>query len=466
MTNDIGVIGLGVMGKNLAWNMESKGYKVSIHSLYENEIKDMSLQSEGKNIHPTYSIQDFIQSIERPRKILLMVKAGTPTDKTIDLITPYLELGDIIIDGGNTNYLETIDRNLKLSKEGINFIGMGVSGGENGALKGPSLMPGGQEDAYNKISDILIDISAKTDDGEPCVTYIGPDGSGHYVKSVHNGIEYADMQIIAESYSLMKNFLGMNNFEIADTFKKWNQGELESYLINITSHIFNKLDASNSPLVESILDTAGQKGTGKWTSINSLELGVPLTIITESVFARFISSFKNERVQASKILNGPEMSCDVNKEEFLEKIRKSLYMSKICAYAQGFSQIKKASDEHKWDLDLGEIASIWRKGCIISAQFLNRIREAYNSNDNLENLLLDEYFKDIVTQYQYSLRDVVMQAVKNGIPTPGLSASINYYDSYRAENLPANLIQAQRDYFGAHTYELKGQDGYFHTNWE
>lgn len=466
MTNDIGVIGLGVMGKNLAWNMESKGYKVSIHSLYENEIKDMSLQSEGKNIHPTYSIQDFIQSIERPRKILLMVKAGTPTDKTIDLITPYLELGDIIIDGGNTNYLETIDRNLKLSKEGINFIGMGVSGGENGALKGPSLMPGGQEDAYNKISDILIDISAKTDDGEPCVTYIGPDGSGHYVKSVHNGIEYADMQIIAESYSLMKNFLGMNNFEIADTFKKWNQGELESYLINITSHIFNKLDASNSSLVESILDTAGQKGTGKWTSINSLELGVPLTIITESVFARFISSFKNERVQASKILNGPEMSCDVNKEEFLEKIRKSLYMSKICAYAQGFSQIKKASDEHKWDLDLGEIASIWRKGCIISAQFLNRIREAYNSNDNLENLLLDEYFKDIVTQYQYSLRDVVMQAVKNGIPTPGLSASINYYDSYRAENLPANLIQAQRDYFGAHTYELKGQDGYFHTNWE
>ena len=343
---------------------------------------------------------------------------------------------------------------------------MGVSGGEVGALTGPSLMPGGQEAAYNKVSDILDAISAKAQDGASCVTYIGPNGAGHYVKMVHNGIEYADMQLIAESYTMMKDLLGMSHTEISQTFKDWNAGELESYLIEITGDIFTELDENNEPLVEKILDTAGQKGTGKWTSINALELGIPLTIITESVFARFISSIKEERVNASKSLNGPQASFDGNKEEFLEKIRKALYMSKICSYAQGFAQMRKSSEDHEWNLKLGELAMIWREGCIIRAQFLQKIKDAYDNNPELENLLLDPYFKNIVTDYQEALRDVVATGVKNGVPTPGFSASVNYYDSYRSEDLPANLIQAQRDYFGAHTYERKDHEGVFHTQWD
>ncbi|AQM41825.1 phosphogluconate dehydrogenase (NADP(+)-dependent, decarboxylating) [Staphylococcus cohnii] len=466
MTQQIGVVGLAVMGKNLAWNIESRGYSVSVFNRSSEKTDEMVKESEGKNIHPTYSMEEFVNSLEKPRKILLMVKAGTATDATIDTLLPLLDDDDILIDGGNTNYQDTIRRNKALAESGVNFIGMGVSGGEVGALTGPSLMPGGQEAAFNKVSHILEAISAKAKDGAPCVAYIGPNGAGHYVKMVHNGIEYADMQLIAESYAMMKDLLGMSHEDIAQTFKDWNAGELSSYLIEITGDIFNKLDdETNGPLVEQILDTAGQKGTGKWTSINALELGIPLTIITESVFARFISSIKEERVNASKQLNGPSAKFEGDKEAFLEKIRKALYMSKICSYAQGFAQMRKASEDHAWNLQLGELAMIWREGCIIRAQFLQKIKEAYDNDSELQNLLLDPYFKDIVTNYQDALRDVVATGVQNGVPTPGFSASINYYDSYRSENLPANLIQAQRDYFGAHTYERKDRSGIFHTQW-
>ncbi|HEC2174369.1 TPA: NADP-dependent phosphogluconate dehydrogenase [Staphylococcus delphini] len=465
MVQQIGVVGLAVMGKNLAWNIESRGYSVSVYNRSADKTDLMVEESKGKNIVPTYSVEEFVNSLEKPRKILLMVKAGEATDKTIDSLLPLLDDDDILIDGGNTNYLDTIRRNKALAESGINFIGMGVSGGEVGALTGPSLMPGGQEAAYHKVSDILKSISAKAKDGKPCVTYIGPNGAGHYVKMVHNGIEYADMQLIAESYIMMKDLLGMSHKEISETFKSWNAGELESYLIEITGDIFTKLDEDGEPLVEKIMDKAGQKGTGKWTSINALELGAPLTIITESVFARFISSLKDQRVNASKVLNGPSAAFDGNKEEFLEKIRRALYMSKICSYAQGFDQMKTASKINEWNLQLGDLAMIWREGCIIRAQFLQKIKDAYDNDNNLQNLLLDGYFKDIVTEYQSALRDVVATGIQNGVALPGFSASINYYDSYRTENLPANLIQAQRDYFGAHTYQRKDQEGTFHTQW-
>lgn len=465
MAQQIGVVGLAVMGKNLAWNIESRGYSVSVYNRSADKTDLMVEESKGKNIVPTYSVEEFVNSLEKPRKILLMVKAGEATDKTIDSLLPLLDDDDILIDGGNTNYLDTIRRNKALAESGVNFIGMGVSGGEVGALTGPSLMPGGQEAAYHKVSDILKSISAKAKDGKPCVTYIGPNGAGHYVKMVHNGIEYADMQLIAESYIMMKDLLGMSHKEISETFKSWNAGELESYLIEITGDIFTKLDEDGEPLVEKIMDKAGQKGTGKWTSINALELGAPLTIITESVFARFISSLKDQRVNASKVLNGPSAAFDGNKEEFLEKIRRALYMSKICSYAQGFDQMKTASKINEWNLQLGDLAMIWREGCIIRAQFLQKIKDAYDNDNNLQNLLLDGYFKDIVTEYQSALRDVVATGIQNGVALPGFSASINYYDSYRTENLPANLIQAQRDYFGAHTYQRKDQEGTFHTQW-
>ncbi len=462
---DIGVFGLGVMGKNLAKNIKSNHHSVSVYSISSKEIDELTKHSD-ETIHPTYTLEDFVSSLEKPRKILLMVKAGEPTDKAIENLVPFLDPGDIVIDGGNTNYQNTISRNKELAKSCIHFIGMGVSGGEFGALNGPSLMPGGPKEAFNQVSNILESISAKAEDGNPCVTYIGPNGSGHYVKMVHNGIEYADMQLIAESYALMKYLLGMSHQDIAQTFRRWNEGELSSYLIEITSDIFNKLDKeTGEPLVEQILDTVGQKGTGKWTAINALDIGIPLTIITESVFARFISSLKEERVNASKQLSGPKINFYEDKEEFLENIRKALYLSKICSYAQGFDQIKKASKDQEWSIRLGELAMIWREGCIIRAQFLQKIKEAYDKDENLQNLLLDSYFKNIATNYQEALRDVIATAVKNGIPTPGFSASINYYDSYRSENLPANLIQAQRDYFGAHTYERKDKNGVYHTQW-
>ncbi|MCA1063301.1 NADP-dependent phosphogluconate dehydrogenase [Rossellomorea sp. AcN35-11] len=462
----IGVIGLAVMGKNLAWNIESRGYSVSVFNRSREKTDEMVSESQGKNVVPTYTIEEFVHSLEKPRKILLMVKAGNATDATIEQLKPYLEKGDILIDGGNTFFEDTRRRNQELSDLGIHFIGTGVSGGEEGALTGPSIMPGGQKEAYDLVAPILKDIAAKVN-GDPCTTYIGPDGAGHYVKMVHNGIEYGDMQLIAESYFLMKNVLGLSADELHEVFADWNKGELDSYLIEITADIFTKKDEeTGKPMVDVILDKAGQKGTGKWTSQSALDLGVSLPIITESVFARFISAIKDERVKASKMLKGPDTtSFQGDKKALVESIRKALYMSKICSYAQGFAQMRSASDEYKWDLQYGDIAMIFRGGCIIRAQFLQKIKEAYDRESNLSNLLLDPYFKEIVESYQYALREVISVAVQNGVPVPGFSAALSYYDSYRTETLPANLIQAQRDYFGAHTYERVDKEGTFHTEW-
>lgn len=423
-------------------------------------------EAKGKNIVGTYSIEEFVNALEKPRKILLMVKAGAPTDATIEQLKPYLEKGDILIDGGNTYFKDTQRRNKELAELGIHFIGTGVSGGEEGALKGPSIMPGGQKEAHELVRPIFEAIAAKVD-GEPCTTYIGPDGAGHYVKMVHNGIEYGDMQLIAEAYFLLKHVLGMEANELHEVFADWNKGELNSYLIEITADIFTKIDEeTGKPLVDVILDKAGQKGTGKWTSQNALDLGVPLPIITESVFARFISAMKDERVKASKVLSGPAVKpFEGDRAHFIEAVRRALYMSKICSYAQGFAQMKAASDEYDWNLRYGDIAMIFRGGCIIRAQFLQKIKEAYDRDPALSNLLLDPYFQDIVERYQDALREIVATAAMRGIPVPGFASALAYYDSYRTAVLPANLIQAQRDYFGAHTYERVDKEGIFHTEW-
>ncbi|WP_138420092.1 NADP-dependent phosphogluconate dehydrogenase [Aquibacillus sediminis] len=463
----IGVIGLAVMGKNLALNIESRGYAVSVFNRSP-EKTEAFLQNEaaGKNFVGTYNVEEFVNSLEKPRKILLMVKAGPATDATIESLMPYLDKDDILIDGGNTFFENTVRRNKELSERGIHFIGAGVSGGEEGALNGPSIMPGGQKEAYDLVEPILTAISAKVD-GDDCCTYIGPDGAGHYVKMVHNGIEYGDMQLISEAYFIMKHVLGLSTDELHEVFAEWNKGELDSYLIEITADIFTKKDdETGKPLVDVILDTAGQKGTGKWTSQNALDLGVPLPVITESVFARFISAMKEERVKASKLLKGPETKAyDGDKKELIEAIRKALYMSKICSYAQGFAQMRAASEENDWNLRYGDIAMIFRGGCIIRAQFLQKIKEAYDNDPQLANLLLDPYFKDIVENYQSALREVVKIAMDQGIPVPSFASAIAYYDSYRTETLPANLLQAQRDYFGAHTYQRVDKEGVFHTNW-
>ncbi|MBG9767629.1 MULTISPECIES: NADP-dependent phosphogluconate dehydrogenase [Bacillus] len=462
----IGVIGLAVMGKNLALNIESRGFSVSVYNRSSSKTEEFLQEAKGKNVVGTYSIEEFVQSLETPRKILLMVKAGTATDATIQSLLPHLEKDDILIDGGNTYYKDTQRRNKELAESGIHFIGTGVSGGEEGALKGPSIMPGGQKEAHELVKPILEAISAKVD-GEPCTTYIGPDGAGHYVKMVHNGIEYGDMQLISESYFILKQVLGLSADELHEVFAEWNKGELDSYLIEITADIFTKKDEeTGKPLVDVILDKAGQKGTGKWTSQSALDLGVPLPIITESVFARFISAMKEERVKASGLLSGPEVKpVTDNKEELIEAVRKALFMSKICSYAQGFAQMKAASEEYNWDLKYGEIAMIFRGGCIIRAAFLQKIKEAYDREPELDNLLLDSYFKNIVESYQGALRQVISLAVAQGVPVPSFSSALAYYDSYRTAVLPANLIQAQRDYFGAHTYERTDKEGIFHTEW-
>ncbi|AEP87244.1 NADP-dependent phosphogluconate dehydrogenase [Bacillus spizizenii] len=462
----IGVIGLAVMGKNLALNIESRGFSVSVYNRSSSKTEEFLQEAKGKNVVGTYSIEEFVQSLETPRKILLMVKAGTATDATIQSLLPHLEKDDILIDGGNTYYKDTQRRNKELAESGIHFIGTGVSGGEEGALKGPSIMPGGQKEAHELVKPILEAISAKVD-GEPCTTYIGPDGAGHYVKMVHNGIEYGDMQLISESYFILKQVLGLSADELHEVFAEWNKGELDSYLIEITADIFTKKDEeTGKPLVDVILDKAGQKGTGKWTSQSALDLGVPLPIITESVFARFISAMKEERVKASGLLAGPDVKpVTENKEELIEAVRKALFMSKICSYAQGFAQMKAASEEYNWDLKYGEIAMIFRGGCIIRAAFLQKIKEAYDREPELDNLLLDSYFKNIVESYQGALRQVISLAVAQGVPVPSFSSALAYYDSYRTAVLPANLIQAQRDYFGAHTYERTDKEGIFHTEW-
>lgn len=463
---EVGVIGLAVMGKNLAFNIESRGYSVSVYNRSKERTEEMMAEAGERNVHPTYSLEDFVASLESPRKILLMVAAGKATDAVLEDLIPLLDEGDILMDGGNTYYKDTQVRSKRLEEKGIHFIGTGVSGGEEGALTGPSLMPGGKKEAHKLVKPILEAISAKVD-GDACTTYIGPDGAGHFVKMVHNGIEYGDMQLISESYFLMKHVLKLDSDELHEVFSEWNKGELDSYLIEITADIFAKKDEeTGKPLVELVLDTAAQKGTGKWTSDNALDLGVPLPVITESVFARFMSALKDERVAASKVLTGPEIKeIRENKEEWIEVLRQALYMSKISSYAQGFAQMRAASEHYKWDLNYGEIAMIFRGGCIIRAAFLQKIKEAYDRDPEIANLLLDPYFKEIADQYQDSLRKVVALAVDNGIPVPGLSAAISYYDSYRTERLPANLLQAQRDYFGAHTYKRIDKEGSFHTDW-
>ncbi|MCF1675937.1 NADP-dependent phosphogluconate dehydrogenase [Tetragenococcus halophilus] len=465
---EVGVVGMAVMGKNLALNIESRGYSVALYNRTGSKTETVVEENSDKNLKATYSVEEFVNAIEKPRRIVLMVKAGKGTDATIQSLLPHLDQGDVLIDGGNTFFENTMRRNAELADSGINFIGTGVSGGEEGALKGPSIMPGGQKEAYDLVAPILEKIAAKAEDGTPCVTYIGPNGAGHYVKMVHNGIEYGDMQLIAESYDLMKNVLGLSVDEMADIFSEWNQGELDSYLIEITADILIRKDdqGSDQPIVDMILDSAGNKGTGKWTSQSSLDLGVPLPLITESVFARYISAFKQERVQASEILQKtPEYSFTGDKKELLEKIRQALYFSKIMSYAQGFAQLRAASDEYDWNLPFGEIAKIWRAGCIIRAQFLQKITDAYDKDPDIDNLLLDDYFKEIAEKYQQAVRDVIGVAVQAGVPVPTFSSAIAYFDSYRAKRLPANLIQAQRDFFGAHTYERVDKEGIFHYSW-
>ena len=464
----IGVVGMAVMGRNLALNIESRGYSVSIFNRSSSKTDEVIALHPDKKLVPTYTVEEFVASLEKPRRILLMVKAGEATDKTIQSLLPHLDKGDILIDGGNTFFQDTIRRNEMLANSGINFIGTGVSGGEEGALKGPAIMPGGQKDAYDLVAPILEEIAAKADDGAPCVTYVGPNGAGHYVKMVHNGIEYGDMQLIAESYDILRRVGGLTVEETAEVFKSWNTGELDSYLIEITADILTKKDPeTGKPMVEVIMDTAGNKGTGKWTSQSALDLGVPLPLITESVFARYISTLKEEREVASKELSPikvPELS-NTEKQALVESVRKGLYFSKIMSYAQGFAQMRVASEEFDWNLNYGEIAKIFRAGCIIRAQFLQKITDAFERDPELKNLLLDKYFLYVTESYQAAVREVVVTAVQAGIPVPTFSSALAYYDSYRSEVLPANLIQAQRDYFGAHTYNRVDKPGVFHFEW-
>lgn len=461
----IGVIGMAVMGRNLALNIESRGYTVAIYNRSKDKTEQVMAEHPYKQLVPHFTIEDFVASLEKPRRILIMVQAGKGTDAVIDELRPLLDKGDIIIDGGNAYFEDTIRRNKMLSDEGFNFIGTGVSGGEEGALKGPSIMPGGQKEAYDLVAPILEKIAAKAD-GEPCVTYIGPDGAGHYVKMAHNGIEYGDMQLIAESYSVLKHVVGLDNEQLSSVFTDWNKGELNSYLIEITADIFKYKDEQGQYLIDVILDAAGNKGTGKWTSQSALDLGEPLSLITESVFARYISAIKDQRVAAAKVLKGPQqVTYTGDKKELIEKVRKALYMGKIISYAQGFAQLKAASTHYNWQLNFGEIAKIFRAGCIIRAQFLQKITDAYADNNDIDNLLLTPYFSQTAQAYQQALRDVVCLAVQQGIAVPTLSAAIAYYDSYRSPVLPANLIQAQRDYFGAHTYKRLDKEGVFHTDW-
>ncbi|MGV8983143.1 NADP-dependent phosphogluconate dehydrogenase [Clostridium sp.] len=460
-----GVIGMGVMGKNLALNVESRGFSVSVYNRNRIKTDELLIVEKEKNIVGTYSIEEFVNSLEIPRKILIMIKAGKPVDDAIEKIIPYMSKGDILIDGGNSFFMDTIRRSKQLGALGFKFIGAGVSGGEEGALRGPAIMPGGEIEAYKMVEPIFNSIAAKVD-GEPCCTYIGENGAGHYVKMVHNGIEYADMQLICEAYAILKGVLGLSNDKLHDVFKGWNEGELDSYLIEITSEIFKQKDNDTGEyMVDIILDRAGQKGTGKWTSQSALDLAVPIPTITEAVFARCLSAIKDQRVYASSILKGPDAKFEGDVNEFIESVRRALYTSKICSYAQGFALMSAAAEEYNWELEYGKIAKIFRGGCIIRAQFLNKISIAYENDSNIKNLMLDSYFKDIINNYQKDWRLVVSTAVNLGIPVPGFSSALTYYDSYRSENLPANLLQAQRDYFGAHTFERTDKEGVFHHEW-
>ena len=465
--SDIGLVGLAVMGENLVLNMESKGFTVSVFYRTVAKVDNfVNGRGKGKNIIGTRSIEELVASIKRPRKVMLMVKAGKAVDDFIELLLPHLEPGDIIIDGGNTHYPDTNRRTAYLESKGFLYIGTGVSGGEEGALTGPSIMPGGSKAAWPHVKPIFQAIAAKVEDG-PCCDWVGENGAGHFVKMVHNGIEYGDMQLICEAYHIMKDMLGMNTDEMHEVFAEWNKGDLDSYLIEITRDILAYKDENNQPVVEYILDTAGQKGTGKWTGIAALEHGVPLTLIGEAVFSRCLSAQKDERVAASKILQGPKPAFKGDKKAFIEDLRKALFASKVVSYAQGYTLMRAAAAEYGWDLNYGGIALMWRGGCIIRSVFLGKIKEAFEKDHDIANILIAPYFTEKMKEAQSSWRNVVAQTALNGIPAPTMSSALAYYDGYRCERLPANLLQAQRDYFGAHTYERidKPRGEFFHTNW-
>ncbi|MCW8935116.1 MAG: decarboxylating NADP(+)-dependent phosphogluconate dehydrogenase [Gammaproteobacteria bacterium] len=469
---DIGLIGLAVMGQNLVLNMADHNYRVAVFNRTTGKVDDfINGPAKGTSIIGTYSIEELVDSLAKPRKVMLMVKAGEVVDYFIEILVPLLETGDVIIDGGNSHFTDTTRRTKFLREKGLRFIGTGVSGGEEGARFGPSIMPGGDPEAWPLVKEIFQAISAKVD-GQPCCQWVGQDGAGHFVKMVHNGIEYGDMQLISEAYTLMEKVLGMSTDEMHEVFKEWNKGVLDSYLIDITKDILAFKDEDGKPLLDKILDTSGQKGTGKWTAISSLQLGVPLTLICESVFARVLSSLKDERVRASAILGpGPAISRDVNKAsnnaDIIKALHDALYASKIISYAQGFMLMREAAKEEGWDLNYGDIALMWRGGCIVRSAFLGNIKDAYDKNPQLENLTLDSFFTDALKSAEEGWRKAVILAVKNGIPIPAFSSALSYFDGYRSERLPANLLQAQRDYFGAHTYERvdKKRGEFFHTDW-
>jgi 6-phosphogluconate dehydrogenase len=465
---DIGLVGLAVMGENLVLNMVNKGFTVSVYNRTTEKVDNfINGRGSGKNIIGTHSIEEFISSLKSPRKIMLMVKAGKPVDDFIEMIISRLDPGDIIIDGGNSHFPDTIRRTKYVESKNLHYIGTGVSGGEEGALLGPSIMPGGSQKAWEHVKPIFQAIAAKVEDGSPCCEWVGQNGAGHFVKMVHNGIEYGDMQLICEAYNIMYNLLGLSYTQMHEVFREWNEGELDSYLIEITRDILGFTDEDGEPLVEKILDTAGQKGTGKWTGIASLDLGIPLTLIGEAVYARCLSSMKDERVEASKILSGPVPKYDGNKKEFIDDLKQALFASKIVSYAQGYLLMKHAAVEYDWKLNYGGIALMWRGGCIIRSVFLGKIKKAYDKNPQLSNLILDPFFKESIENAQAGWRRVVSASVQNGISIPALSTALSYFDGFRSERLPANLLQAQRDYFGAHTYERidKPRGEFFHTNW-
>lgn len=466
MDADIGLIGLAVMGQNLALNMNDHGFKVAVFNRTTSKV-DQFLEGPAKNssIIGTHSIEDFVKSLKRPRCMILMVKAGEPVDEFIELLLPHLEKGDIIIDGGNSLYTDTNRRVDALKKQGIIYMGVGISGGEEGARHGPSIMPGGNAEGWPRVKPIFQAIAAKVD-GEPCCDWVGEQGAGHYVKMVHNGIEYGDMQLISEAYHLLKKGLNFSAEDLKNTFAEWNKGKLDSYLIEITSHIFGYKE-QGKPLVDNILDVAGQKGTGKWTVIDALDLGMPLTLIAEAVFARCLSSLKTEREEASQVYARPEPTFAGDKQAFVSSVADALYASKIISYAQGFMLMGQAASDYQWKLNFGAVALMWRGGCIIRSKFLGKIKEAYEKNQNLKNLLLDPFFKEEITRAEKGWRLVVSKAAELGIPIPCFSTALSFFDGYRTKNLPANLLQAQRDYFGAHTYERVDQPRgkYFHTNW-